>query len=90
MFLAVILRWERFPLLAFLLPVVQVAWVNSQGLFVLGLVILGFGLDRRGASVRYLCSGAATVVEADSGRERGHGAGLPDQSVWDSRGALSD
>ena len=43
-FLAVILRWDRFPLLAFLLPVVQVAWVNSQGLFVLGPVIVGFGL----------------------------------------------
>jgi tetratricopeptide (TPR) repeat protein len=43
-FLAVILRWDRFPLLAFLLPLVQVAWVNSQGLFVLGPVILGFGL----------------------------------------------
>src|SRR5262249_60930513 len=35
---------DRFPLLAFLLPIVQVAWVNSQGLFVLGPVVLGFGL----------------------------------------------
>ena len=43
-FLAVILRWDRFPFLAFLLPVVQVAWVNSHGLFVLGPVILGFAL----------------------------------------------
>src|SRR5262249_8205890 len=43
-FLAVIVKWDRFPLLAFLLPVVQVAWVNSQGLFVLGPVVLGFGL----------------------------------------------
>ena len=43
-FLAVILRWDRFPILAFLLPVVQVAWVNSQGLFVLGPVLVGFGL----------------------------------------------
>ena len=43
-FLAVILRWERYPLLAFLLPVVEVAWVNSQGLFVLGPVVLAFGL----------------------------------------------
>jgi tetratricopeptide (TPR) repeat protein len=43
-FLAAILRWERYPLLAFLLPVVEVAWVNSQGLFVLGPVILAFGL----------------------------------------------
>ena len=43
-FLAVIFRWDRFPFLAFLLPVVQVAWVNSHGLFVLGPVILGFAL----------------------------------------------
>jgi tetratricopeptide (TPR) repeat protein len=43
-FLAVIVKWDRFPLLAFLLPVVQVAWVNSQGLFVLGPVVLGIGL----------------------------------------------
>jgi tetratricopeptide (TPR) repeat protein len=43
-FLAVIFRWDRFPILAFLLPVVQVAWVNSHGLFVLGPVILGFAL----------------------------------------------
>ena len=43
-FLAVILRWDRYPGLAFLLPFVQVAWVNSQGLFILGPVLLGFGL----------------------------------------------
>ncbi len=39
-FLAVLFRWERRPALAFVLPVVQVAWVNSQGLFVLGPIIL--------------------------------------------------
>ncbi len=43
-FLAVILRWDRFPRLAFLLPVVQVAWVNSQGLFVLGPILVTFAL----------------------------------------------
>ncbi len=43
-FLAVIVRWDRFPGLAFLLPVVQVAWVNSHSLFVLGPIILGFAL----------------------------------------------
>jgi tetratricopeptide (TPR) repeat protein len=52
-YLAVIFRWDRFPLLAWLLPFVQAAWVNSQGLFVLGPVLLGFGLVdaalRRGA-----------------------------------------
>jgi tetratricopeptide (TPR) repeat protein len=39
-FLAVVTRWDRFPYLALLLPVVQVAWVNSQGLFVFGPIIL--------------------------------------------------
>jgi tetratricopeptide (TPR) repeat protein len=43
-FLAVIFRWERYPWLALLLPVVQVAWVNSQGLFVLGPILVAFGL----------------------------------------------
>jgi tetratricopeptide (TPR) repeat protein len=43
-FLAVISRWTRFPRLALLLPLVQVAWVNSHGLFVLGPIVLGFGL----------------------------------------------
>ena len=31
-FLAVILRWDRFPRLSWVLPFVQVAWVNSHGL----------------------------------------------------------
>jgi tetratricopeptide (TPR) repeat protein len=52
-FLAAIFRWQRFPWIAWLLPPVQVVWVNSHGLFVLGPVVLGFGLIdsvlRRGA-----------------------------------------
>ena len=52
-YLAVLCRWDRFPALAWLLPFVQVAWVNSQGLFVLGPILLGFALVdaalRRGA-----------------------------------------
>jgi tetratricopeptide (TPR) repeat protein len=52
-YLAVICRWDRFPLLAWVLPLVQVAWVNSHGLFVLGPIVLGFALVdaalRRGA-----------------------------------------
>jgi len=52
-FLAVLNCWERRPALAFLLPFVQVLWVNSQGLFVLGPIILAFALldsaMRRGA-----------------------------------------
>jgi tetratricopeptide (TPR) repeat protein len=43
-FLAVITHWDRWPRLALLLPLVQVAWVNSHGLFVLGPIVLGYGL----------------------------------------------
>jgi len=43
-YLAVICRWDRWPMLAWFLPLAQLAWVNTQGLFVLGPIILGFGL----------------------------------------------
>lgn len=43
-FLAVLYRWERRPRLAFVLPAVQVFWVNTQGLFVLGPIVLGMAL----------------------------------------------
>jgi tetratricopeptide (TPR) repeat protein len=43
-FLAVLVRIDRRPALAFFLPLVQVAWVNSQGLFVFGPILLGFAL----------------------------------------------
>ncbi len=43
-YLAVICRWDRRPALAWILPFVQVAWVNSHGLFILGPIVLGFGL----------------------------------------------
>jgi hypothetical protein len=42
--LAILSRWERYPALAFLLPLVQVAWVNSHGLFVFGPFLLGLAL----------------------------------------------
>ena len=29
--LAVVCRWDRFPVLAWLLPLVQLAWVNTHG-----------------------------------------------------------
>ena len=43
-FLAILFRWKERPKLAFLLPVVQLLWVNTQGLFVLGPIILCFAL----------------------------------------------
>jgi hypothetical protein len=52
-FLAVLTRWDRWPKLAWVLPFVQLAWVNSHGLFILGPIVLGFALIdaalRRGA-----------------------------------------
>ncbi len=42
--LTILARWERRPWLALGLPVVQVAWVNTQGLFLLGPIVIGFAL----------------------------------------------
>lgn len=51
--LAVLFRWERRPWLALLLPAVQLLWVNTQGLFLLGPILIAFALidaaTRRGA-----------------------------------------
>jgi tetratricopeptide (TPR) repeat protein len=44
MVLAVLFRWDRKPWLAFALPVVQVCWVNTQGLFLLEPILIGFAL----------------------------------------------
>ncbi len=43
-FLAILSQWQRRPRLALLLPPIQFLWVNTQGLFVLGPVVLGFAL----------------------------------------------
>ncbi len=43
-FLAVLSRLDRIPLLALCLPMVQVFWVNTQGLFVFGPVFYGIAL----------------------------------------------
>jgi len=43
-FLAILTRIDRAPKLAFLLPIVQVAWVNVQGLFVFGPILLAIAL----------------------------------------------
>jgi tetratricopeptide (TPR) repeat protein len=52
-FLAVLFRTDRTPALAWSLPLVQVIWVNSHGLFVLGPIILGaFLIDQIAGAIR--------------------------------------
>src|SRR5207237_658102 len=47
LYLAVLLRADDTPRLAWALPVIQVLWVNTHGLFVLGPVILAaYVVDR--------------------------------------------
>ncbi|WP_169975971.1 tetratricopeptide repeat protein [Tautonia rosea] len=43
-FLAVLFRWDRQPWLGLVLPLTQVCWVNTQGLFVFGPILLTFAL----------------------------------------------
>ena len=43
-YLAILFRIEAHPRLAFALPVVQILWVNAQGLFILGPIVLTFAL----------------------------------------------
>ncbi len=42
--LAILSRWDRHPWLAFALPVVQLFWVNTQGLFVFGPFLVALAL----------------------------------------------
>jgi hypothetical protein len=46
-FLAVLMRVEHRPALAWCLPLIQVLWVNAHGLFVLGPIVLGCYLADR-------------------------------------------
>lgn len=48
-FLAILSRLDERPRLAWLLPVVQVFWVNAQGLFVFGPVLVGTFVATRAA-----------------------------------------
>ena len=52
-FMALLSRIDRLPRLAWVLPIVQVFWVNTQGLFAFGPIVLGMALIdaalRRGA-----------------------------------------
>jgi tetratricopeptide (TPR) repeat protein len=43
-YLAILIRWREHPFLAWLLPLVQLAWTNSQGLFVFGPAFVALAL----------------------------------------------
>ena len=47
LYLAILLRTDDTPQLAWILPLIQVLWVNTQGLFVLGPIIIFFYLADR-------------------------------------------
>jgi hypothetical protein len=46
-YLAVLVRLDERPRLAWVLPPLQLLWVNTHGLFVLGPIVLGFKLTDR-------------------------------------------
>ena len=92
-FLAVVFRWDRHPALVAILPFVQVAWVNSQGLFVLGPIILVFAPRRPGRHAHRVRPtgrpgpGTVAMVADRRHRQPGDVRGVPVQSLRD-RGAL--
>jgi tetratricopeptide (TPR) repeat protein len=59
-YLAVLWRAEQRPAWIWLLPPLQILWVNAQGLFVLGPVLLGLFVAAHGARLpwRWLTEGA--------------------------------
>ena len=87
-YLTVLFRTDRAPVLLWLLPLVQVIWVNSHALFVLGPLILGVSgrpyrlfdrtTPRPGRDGR--CSWKAMVAPF-SRRRAGAGARLPGEPV---------
>jgi hypothetical protein len=68
-FLAVLWRVETRPAFAWLLPLVQVLWVNTQGLFILGPILAALFLVARGTPLLW---------------KRFHGLPilLPEESRW--------
>ena len=87
-FLAILVRWDRYPALAWLLPAIEVCWVNSQGLFVLGLDRPGVRPDRRRAATGLVRSRAEGVVADRRAGVPADRRGVPGQPLRDRRGAL--
>ena len=61
-------NWNQKPWIAWFLPLVMVFWVNSHGLFVLGLIVIACGLldsgIRRGAWVKDRSAFWKTILSA--------------------------
>ena len=74
-YMAVLLRCDRRPALAWALPAIQVLWVNSHGLFILGPIILG----------AYLADGALRTLRGR--RAAGEPADRTGRSLVDARRA---
>jgi tetratricopeptide (TPR) repeat protein len=68
LFLAVLWRLDDRPALAWLLPVVQLLWVNMQGLFIFGPILLGLFLAARAAPL--LWAGIRGMLSKDDARRR--------------------
>jgi tetratricopeptide (TPR) repeat protein len=75
LYLAVLLSTDNTPELAWILPLVQIVWVNAHGLFVLGpIILLLYLVDRLLEGMR---TSTTTELHSHSGRLRwwGHVAG---------------
>ena len=68
--LAILFRWDRRPWLAFGLPVVQVCWVNTQGLFLLEPILIGFALVDAASRAGGLGPRTSGLVADGPGRPR--------------------
>jgi hypothetical protein len=75
LFLAILWRVDRRPALAWLLPVIQVLWVNTQGLFILGPILFACYFAER---IWRTFWGARTdsIEQAPSWRRHVVGAGI--------------
>jgi len=67
-FLAVLWRVERRPILIWLLPILQVLWVNTQGLFVFGPVLLAMYVSARVTQLAWRRLRGGSVWTADERR----------------------
>ena len=95
-YLTVLRRADRSPALAWVLPLVQVFWVNMHALFILGPIILGaYVIDRLARPIgrsRSASGGGApprSVVDSHLRCDGGHRTGMPGQLLRPACGPVS-